>query len=95
VLPDTDPEAAVITVEPIVEAVASPELASTLAIAVVPEVQTTLLVKLAVLVSEKVAVAVSCCVSPKGTLGLLGVTARDTTPLMKDTRARFIVPATR
>jgi hypothetical protein len=52
VLPDTDPDVAVTTVEPTATAVASPEVAFTVAIAGVPEVQLALLVKSAVLESE-------------------------------------------
>ena len=95
VLPDTDPEIAVITDEPTVNTLARPELAFTLATAGVPEVQVTLLVKSALLVSEKVPVAVNCCVTPSGTLGIVGVTAIDTKSLTKDTLARFFLPVTK
>ena len=95
VLPDTDPDVAVITVEPAVNTLASPELTFTVATAGVLEVQVTLLVKSAVLVSEKVPVAVNCCVTPSGTLGILGATAMDTKSLTKDTLARFFLPVTR
>jgi hypothetical protein len=95
VLPDTAPDVAVITVEPTANALARPELAFTVATAGVPEVQVTLLVKSAVLVSENVPVAVNCCVTPSGMLGMLGVTAIDTKPLTKDTLARFVLPVTK
>ena len=95
VLPDTVPDVAVITVEPAVNAFARPELAFTLATAGVPEVQLTLPVKLTVLASENVPVAVNCCITPSGTLGILGVNAMDTNPLTKDTLARFVLPVTK
>jgi hypothetical protein len=95
VFPDTDPDVAVITDEPTVNALASPELALTVAIVGVPEVQLTLLVKLAVLVSENVPIAVNCCVSPSGTLGALGPTAMETKPLTNDIFASLVVPDTR
>jgi hypothetical protein len=88
-LPDTDPDAAVIAVEPTAKALASPEFALTVALAGVPEVHATRLVKLAVLVYENVPVAVNCCVSPLGMLGEFGVTAMETNPLTNDTLARF------
>ena len=94
-LPDTDPDVAVTTVEPTATEVASPVFTSTVAMIGVPEVQLTLFVKLPVLVSVNVPVAVNCCVSPFGTLGLDGVTATDTNPPIKDTRAIFVVPLTR
>jgi hypothetical protein len=62
VLPDTDPEVAVTTVEPTLKAFASPEFALTVAVAGVPEVQVTLLVKSDVLASLNVPVALNCCV---------------------------------
>lgn len=81
-LPDTDPDFAVTTVEPIAIALASPELELTVPIAGLAEVQLTLLVKSAVVVSEYVPVALSCSVSPAATLGAatlgaLGVTAME------------------
>lgn len=42
------------------------------------DVQLTVLVKSLVLVSENVAVAVKCCVSPSGTIGATGATVSDT-----------------
>ena len=94
-LPDTDPDVAVITVEPTAKALASPELALIVALAWAPDVHVTVLVKLTVLVSENVPVAVNCCVSPAGTLGVFGVTAMETNPLTKETLARFFEPSTR
>jgi hypothetical protein len=94
-LSDTDPDVAVIVVEPTAKALASPELAFTVALAGVPEVHVTILVKLAVLVSENVPVAVNCCVSPLGMLGEFGVTAMETKPLTKDTLTRFFEPDTK
>jgi hypothetical protein len=76
---DTDPDLAVITLEPNATALASPELGLTVATVVVPEVQLTLPVKSAVLLSENVPVALNCCVKPSGSLGALGVTTIDTT----------------
>ena len=74
--PVTDPELAVIVVEPIAKALASPEVL-TVAIVGVPDVQVTLVVKLAVLESENFPVAVNCCVSPSATPGVPGVTDID------------------
>jgi hypothetical protein len=96
VLPDTDPEVAVISVlPPSVNALASPELPLMVAVAGVPEVQLTLLVKLAVLVSEKVPVAVNCCVSPFGVLGVFGVTVMEIKSLTKAIFASFVEPDTK
>jgi hypothetical protein len=78
-LADTDPVVAVITVEPIANVLASPELGLTVETDGVPEVQLTLLVKSAVLASDNVPVAVNCCVNPSGSLGALGATEIDTT----------------
>jgi hypothetical protein len=74
VLPDTDPDVAVTTLEPIATALASPEAALMVALAGVPDVQATVLVRSAVLVSENVPVAVNCCVRPLGIPAELGVT---------------------
>jgi hypothetical protein len=60
VLPDTDCNVAVTSVDPAATDVASPVVAFTVANADVPEVQLTLFVRLAVLVSEYVPVALNC-----------------------------------
>ena len=94
-LPETLPDVAVITVDPAAIDVASPEARFTVATVGVPELQLTLLVKSAVLVSLNVPVALNCCVSPSATLGALGVTAMDSSPLTNDTRAVLVVPLKR
>src|ERR1700722_2041105 len=65
------------------------------AVVAVPEVQLTLLVKSAVLVSEKVPTALNCCVSPTGRLAAAGVIAMDSRPLTKETLTRFVDPDTK
>jgi len=60
VLPDTDPDVAVIAVEPGATPVATPEAVSTFAIEGTLEFQVTMLLTSAVLVSLKVPVALSC-----------------------------------
>src|ERR1700722_15217501 len=65
------------------------------AVVAVPEVQLTLLVKSAVLVSEKVPTALNCCVSPTGRLAAAGVIAIDSRPLTKETLSRLVDPAAR
>ena len=77
-LPDTDPDVAVMIVEPGATDVASPEVAFTVAMARVPEDQVALVVRSAVLASLNVPVAVNCCVSPFAMWGLDGVTAIET-----------------
>jgi hypothetical protein len=81
-LPDTEPDdvddVAVMTVEPRAMDVAAPEAAPTVANAGLLEFQVIVPVRSAVLPSLNVPVAFSCCVSPIGTLELLGVTAMDT-----------------
>src|ERR1700680_4472254 len=94
-LPDSDPELVVITVEPTARVLARPEFALTVALTGVPEVQMTAPVKLAVLLSENVPIAVNCCVSPTGTLGELGAIAMESKPLTKDTLARCFEPDTK
>ena len=59
-LPETEPEVAVMTVDPTATVWASPEDAFTVAMVGVFEVQLTLLVKSAVLVSLNVPVALNC-----------------------------------
>ena len=73
----------------------SPEVALTVAIVGALEVQVTLLVTFAVLVSLNVPVAVNCCVNPEATLGAFGVTAIDTNPLRNETRAVLVWPLNR
>ena len=75
--PDTAPEVAVIVLVPTATAVAKPT-AVIVAVAVVPELQVTWLVRFCVLLSEYVPVAVNCCVNPFATDGFAGVTAIDT-----------------
>jgi hypothetical protein len=94
-LPETEPEVAVMIVDPTATVWASPEDALTVAMVGVFEVQLTLLVKSAVLVSLNVPVALNCWVSPFGRLGVLGVTAMDSNPLTKVTRAVLVVPLTK
>jgi len=94
-LPDMAPEVAVIILEPTPTDVASPEVAVTVATLGVSETQLTLLVKLAVLVSETCPVAVSCSVTPSGIVELIGVRVIDDRPLTKATLAILPVPLTR
>jgi hypothetical protein len=75
------PDAAVIVVEPAAVDVATPlnpAVLLTLATAVADELQVTDLVRSCVVLSEYVPVAVNCRVVPLAMLGLVGVTARDT-----------------
>ena len=69
----TNPDVAVMTVEPTVNDVASPEWVSTEATDAVPEDQLALEVTSEVLPSVKVPLAENCCVSPLAMLGLVGV----------------------
>ena len=75
VLPDTCPRVALMVVGPAVSACARPVFWPTEATAVEDEVQLTIVVRLAVLVSLKVPVAVNCCVLPFAIEGFAGVTA--------------------
>lgn len=76
VFAETSPEVAVMVVVPAVTAVASP-LLSTVATAVLEELQVTKMATSWVVPSEKVPVAVNCWVVPPGTLGLAGVTTME------------------
>jgi len=87
VLPATDPDIAVMTAEPCNKLWTSPEPAVTVAMLGLSEVQLTLAVRSAVLVSLKVPVAVNCCVSPFGMPGESGVTVMDVNPLTNEIRA--------
>jgi hypothetical protein len=95
VLAISEPNVAVITVGPTPSVLATPVLEMMAAVLGTLEVQLTLRVKSAVLVSEYVPVAVNCCVSPIGTMGALGVTVIDSNPRKKDTSASFVVPDTK
>ncbi len=75
--PEMFPEVAVTVVEPAAAAVAKPELLIG-ATAVLDELQTTVVVRSCVVLSENVPVAVNCLVVPLAILGFAGVTARDT-----------------
>src|SRR5262249_12498645 len=76
VLPLTEPSVAEIVVLPVVTAVATPpEL--TVATLVFEEAHVTWLVRLWVLESEYVPVALNCCVAPTVSVGFAGVTAID------------------
>src|SRR5262249_28329262 len=69
--------AAWITDEPCDTAIAlpfEPAALDIVATEVVPDVQVTWFVRFCVELSEKVPVAVNCCVNPLGTFGLAGVT---------------------
>ena len=74
--PLTAPCVALMVEVPAFTAVARPVVLM-VATDVVPEVQVTVLVRFWVELSEKVPVAVNCCVRPLGTLGLAGVTMID------------------
>jgi hypothetical protein len=79
--PDIPPDVAVIVVEPAVAEVASPLDPAALlmaATAAADEFQVTSVVRSCVVLSEYVPVAVNCCVVPFTMLGLVGVTAMDT-----------------
>jgi hypothetical protein len=74
VLPLTDPSVAEIVVVPVATAVARPP-AATVATAVFDDAKVTWFVRLCVLPSEYVPVAVNCCVPPTVTVEFAGVTA--------------------
>ena len=79
--PDMLTDVAVIVVEPAATEVADPvEPAALLMVAtpVLDELQVTAVVRFCVVLSEKVPVAVNCWVVPLAMLGLVGVTAMDT-----------------
>jgi hypothetical protein len=79
--PDLPPDIALIVVEPAVAEVASPLDPAELlmaATAAVDEYQVTAVVRSCVVLSENVPVALNCCVVPLTMLGLVGVTAMDT-----------------
>ena len=79
--PDTPPDVALIVVEPAAAEVASPLVPAELlmaATAAADEFQVTAVVRSCVVLSENVAVAVNCCDVPLTMLGLVGVTAMDT-----------------
>ncbi len=88
-LPETVPDVTVMVVDPAATPSASP-VAFTVATLGVVEVQVTLLVRSAVLVSLKVPVATSCCVKPLAMLGAAGVMAMESSPLTKDTRTTLL-----
>jgi len=78
---DMPPDVAVIVVVPAATGVANPsEPAALLIVAtpVVDELQVTVVVRFCVVPSENVPVAVNCLVVPLATLGLVGVTAMET-----------------
>ena len=74
--PTTLREVALIVVVPIRKAFASPR-ALMVAVVVLDETHTAVLVRFCVVPSLNVPVAVNCCVRPAGTLGFAGVTAID------------------
>ena len=79
--PDIVPDVAVIVVEPTAAEVASPLEPAALLMAATPvadEFQVTAVVRSCVVLSEYVPVAVNCLVVPLTMLGLVGVTAMDT-----------------
>jgi len=74
------PDSAVIVVDPAVTAVASPIEPAALLIVATPvlvELQVTAVVKSCVVLSEKVPMAVNCCIAPLAIEELLGTTAMD------------------
>ena len=75
--PDTDPEVALITLDPTPAPVARPPEVI-VAVDVVAEAQVTEAVRFCVLLSLYVPVAVNCCVWPLAIEGLAGVTAIET-----------------
>src|SRR5712692_11651405 len=78
VLPETPPKVAVIVVVPAATDVARPFDPLALLIVATPgldELQVTWVVRSCFVLSLKIPVAVNCCVSPSGRLGLAGVTA--------------------
>jgi hypothetical protein len=76
-LPLMLPEVAVMVVVPAATVVARPP-AATVAVAVLDDAQVAVAVRSCVEPSVSVPVAVNCCVSPLATLGLVGVTAMET-----------------
>ena len=80
VVPDTDPEVAVIVAVPVPTLVAKPWLPEVLLIVATEEaeeVHVTVVVRVCVLPSLKVPVAVNCCVVPSAIDPLAGVSARE------------------
>jgi len=93
--PETAPEVAVMVVEPTARAVAKPfEPAALLmaALAASEELQATEVVRSWVVLSENVPVAMHCCVVPAAMLGLVGVTAMETS--VATVTFRVVVPET-
>ncbi len=74
VVPETVPIAAEIVALPTAAALASPPDAAMVATAVFEELQATWEVKSCLELSEKMPVALNCCVSPLAMLGVAGVT---------------------
>ena len=77
VVPDLAPNVAVIVVVPAAAALARP-VAAMVALEVSEELHVTDVVRSLVVLSENVPVAVNCCVVRAAMLGLVGVTAMDT-----------------
>jgi hypothetical protein len=75
----TPDKAAVMTVVPVASVAAFPAVPAMVATCVLEDVQAAVAVMSLVVPSEKVPVAVNCCVSPRATIGLTGVTAIETT----------------
>jgi hypothetical protein len=95
VVPVIEPEVAIIVVEPVLTALASPaETAVLLIVATVvrAELHCTVFVMFCVLPLLNVPVAMNCCVVPRGMLGIAGVTAIETKAA--DVTFRVVKPAT-
>ena len=88
--PDTAPIEATIVELPAVKVVARPEL---LTVATLPtdDVHVALLVMSCVLASEKVPLAVNCCVDATGTEGFAGITVIETTTAVVTVRTELPV----
>lgn len=91
VLPDTEPEVAVIVAVPKTAEVASPALL-TVATEVEEELQVTVAVRSWLVLSEKMPVAMNCLVVPRAMLGFVGVTSIEASVFALTNGLKLAVP---
>jgi len=89
--PEALPEAAVMVAEPAPTDVASPALLI-VAIDISEELHVTCVVRSCLLLSEKIPVAVNCCLVPRAMLGFVGVTSMETNVTVAAFTVRVVLP---